>query len=70
MYAIRSYYVKLALSLLDAKDGVEAVAFPYFGGIEHEVFRNNDQGGDILVRNVPVKKVALADGEALSYNFV
>jgi nitrate reductase alpha subunit len=57
--------VRLALTLLDRRDGVEEVAFPYFGGIEHEVFRHNDQGGDILVRNVPVKKVALADGEAL-----
>ena len=57
--------VKLALSLIDARDAVEAVGFPYFGGIEHEVFHHNDQGGDILVRNVPVKKLALADGEAL-----
>ena len=56
---------KLALSLIDARDEVEPVAFPYFGGIEHEVFRNNDQGADILLRNVPVKKLALADGEAL-----
>ncbi len=57
--------VKLRLTLIDARDDVQAVAFPYFGGIEHEVFRNNDQGSDILRRNVPVRKVALADGEAL-----
>ena len=57
--------VKLRLSLIDASDGVEAVAFPYFGGITHEVFRNNDQGGDILRRHVPVKRLATGDGEVL-----
>ncbi len=57
--------MKLALSLIGVRDAVEAVGFPYFGGIEHEVFSHNDQGGDILVRNVPVKKLALVDGEAL-----
>ncbi len=56
--------VKLRLSLIDARDDVQAVAFPYFGGIAHEVFRNNDQGGDILRRNVPVKKLNLNEGEA------
>ena len=46
-------------------DEVAPVAFPYFGGIAHEHFQHNDQGGDVLVRNVPVKKLQLADGEAL-----
>ena len=44
------------LSLLDAHDEICAVSFPYFGA-EHE---------QMLARNVPVKKVTLADGsEAL-----
>ncbi|HYR00970.1 MAG TPA: nitrate reductase subunit alpha [Casimicrobiaceae bacterium] len=55
---------RLRLTLVDARDDVVPVAFPYFGGIAHERFRHNDQGTDILLRNVPVRKVALADGEA------
>ncbi len=48
--------VKLKLSLLE--DGAQAhevvdVAFPYFGGIAHDALPANDQGGDVLVRNVP-----------------
>ena len=31
----------------------------------HEHFPENDQGGDVLLRNVPAKRVTLADGEAL-----
>ena len=57
--------VKLALSLIDAKDAVAPVAFPYFAGTAPEAFRGNDQGGDVLVRNVPVRKLQLAGGEAL-----
>ncbi len=56
--------VRLALSLIDCRDGVVPVAFPYFGGRPHEHFRENDQGGDVLLRSVSVKRVALADGEA------
>ncbi len=56
--------VKLALSLIDRSDEVLAVAFPYFGNQPHEHFSGNDQGGDVLVRNVPAWKVKLADGEA------
>lgn len=55
--------VRLALSLIDRRDDVAAVAFPYFGGKLHDSFTANDQGGDILTRNVPVRKIALADGE-------
>jgi nitrate reductase alpha subunit len=54
---------KLRLSLIDVRDDVAPVAFPYFGGIAHERFQHNDQGGDVLVRNVPVRKLQLADGE-------
>ena len=56
--------VKLALSLIDRRDDAVPVAFPYFGGTAHEHFPENDQGGDVLVRQVPVRKVQLADGEA------
>jgi nitrate reductase alpha subunit len=56
--------VQLALSLLDHRDDVMPVAFPYFGGKLHERFPENDQGDDVLLRNVPARRVALADGEA------
>jgi len=56
--------VKLALSLVDRRDEVLAVAFPYFGNQPHEHFSGNDQGADVLLRNVPARKVKLADGEA------
>ena len=57
--------VNLALSLIDRRDDVAAVAFPYFGGKPHEHFPGNDQGGDVLTRNVPVRKIAVADGEVV-----
>ncbi|MGO4558205.1 nitrate reductase subunit alpha [Mesorhizobium sp. 2RAF21] len=56
--------VRLGLSAIDRRDDVVAVAFPYFGGMPHPHFSGNDQGGDVLVRNVPVRRVKLADGEA------
>ena len=56
--------VRLALSLIDRRDHVAPVAFPYFGGKLHEHFPENDQGGDVLLRNVPVRRIALADGDA------
>ncbi len=49
--------VKLALSLINHRDEIAAVGFPYFGAQAHEHFAHNDQGGDLLVRNVPVKRV-------------
>ncbi len=54
--------VHLALSLADRRDAVLPVAFPYFGNQPHEHFRGNDQGTDVLLRNVPVKRVVL-DGK-------
>jgi nitrate reductase alpha subunit len=54
--------VCLALSMIDRRDDAVPVAFPYFGGRPHEHFPENDQGGDILLRRVPVKRVKLADG--------
>jgi nitrate reductase alpha subunit len=55
---------RLALSLINRRDKVLSVAFPYFGGRPHEHFQQNDQGSDVLTRNVPVRRIALADGEA------
>ncbi|MBS0224242.1 MAG: nitrate reductase subunit alpha [Proteobacteria bacterium] len=56
--------VRLALSLIDRRDDVVPVAFPYFGGRPHDHFSANDQDGDVLLRHVPVRRVRLADGEA------
>jgi nitrate reductase alpha subunit len=56
--------IKLRLSLSDLTDETGDVAFPYFGNIEHEHFASSAHES-VLERKVPVKRVALADGEAL-----
>jgi nitrate reductase / nitrite oxidoreductase, alpha subunit len=56
--------VDLRLSLVGAEDGFEDVAFPYFGNIEHDHFAGTKHDS-VLERRIPVKKVKLADGEAL-----
>jgi nitrate reductase / nitrite oxidoreductase, alpha subunit len=56
--------VKLRLSLADASDETADVAFPYFGNIEHEHFASTTHAS-VLERKVPVKRLALAGGEAL-----
>jgi nitrate reductase / nitrite oxidoreductase, alpha subunit len=56
--------VKLRLSLIDARDAVVPVAFPYFGNKKHDYFGGTDHA-DVLMRHVPAKRVALKDGEAL-----
>ncbi|PWG61319.1 nitrate reductase subunit alpha [Sediminicurvatus halobius] len=53
--------VELVLSLADGHDELATVAFPYFGGIEHEYFTANEQQ-DVLERKVPVRRLTLADG--------
>src|SRR5690606_626383 len=61
--------VKLKLSVIE--DGAQAheitdVAFPYFGGAENPHFTANAQaGGDVMVRRVPVTRLAL-DGDGVS----
>ena len=55
---------KLRLSLADVKDDVAAVGFPYFGNREHDHFLGTDHPG-VLIRNVPVKKLQLVEGETL-----
>ncbi len=57
--------VKLRLSLIETRDEVAAVSFPYFGGIVNERFQHSDMGGDVLVRNAPVKRLQLEEGETL-----
>jgi len=55
---------RLRLSLADIKDEFADVGFPYFGNLEHDHFAGTDHDS-ILLRRVPVKKVQLAEGEAL-----
>ncbi|HEY6966053.1 MAG TPA: nitrate reductase subunit alpha, partial [Burkholderiales bacterium] len=59
--------VKLKLSVLEGgapSKETAKVGFPYFGGIQSEHFPNNKQS-DVLVRTVPVQRIALGKGEAL-----
>lgn len=53
--------VELQLSLINKRDEIAGVSFPYFGGVENEHFTASKHE-DILVRNVPVKHVTLANG--------
>ncbi|MBN8715804.1 nitrate reductase subunit alpha [Thermomonas sp.] len=55
---------RLQLSLKDGNDGIEAVSFPYFGGVEHEKWTASKFEG-VLERNIPVRRVATAGGETL-----
>jgi nitrate reductase alpha subunit len=50
--------VRLALSVMDKRDAAMAVAFPYFGDA------GAGAASGALERNVPVRRVRLADGEA------
>jgi len=52
---------QLRLSLLDVKDAVAPVAFPYFGGAKHEYFTHTPHDR-IQLRHVPAKQIELADG--------
>ncbi len=54
---------ELALSLKGREDQFASVAFPYFGNREHDHFHGTDHP-DVIERRIPVKKLALADGEA------
>ena len=52
--------VTLKLSVMEGATVHDSaqIGFPYFGGIHHEHFPNNEQG-DVLVRTVPVQRIAL-----------
>ncbi len=56
--------IRLRLTQITDPEEVVPVAFPYFGGRASEHFVSTDHG-EVLVRNVPAKRVQLADGEAL-----
>ncbi|NOX39041.1 MAG: nitrate reductase subunit alpha [Alphaproteobacteria bacterium] len=55
--------LRMSLLLEENHDEVVGVDFPYFGGAVSELPTKGDYP-DVLTRNVPVKKIALADGEA------
>ncbi|MBY7923555.1 nitrate reductase subunit alpha [Vibrio fluvialis] len=52
--------VKLQLGIKDADDTVD-VAFPYFGGLEHEHFIHVPLS-DLINRKLPAKRITLEDG--------
>ena len=52
---------RLRLSLAHYNDGMAEVSFPYFGGVENEHWTHNTQQ-DVLKRNLPIRKLTLADG--------
>jgi len=54
----------LRLGLKDVHDDVVGVRFPYFGGAATNGFAMTDHP-DVLVRNVPVKRMMLPEGETL-----
>ncbi|MBN9403160.1 MAG: nitrate reductase subunit alpha, partial [Burkholderiales bacterium] len=60
----RGHDVRPRLSLIDAYDEVAPVAFPYFGGVHHDHFQGTDHD-EVLVRNLPVKRVQTAEGDVL-----
>ena len=53
-----------ALSLIDRRDEVLPVGFPYFGGVEHEQFRANDQGTICWCATCRSRRMQLGDGES------
>ncbi len=56
--------ISARLTLLGWHDAVVPVAFPYFGGRPHEHFPHNPND-EVLLRNLPAKRIELADGETL-----
>ena len=56
--------ISIELSLMDNKDAIVSVAFPYFGNIEHEHFEHTNHKS-ILLRNIPVKTLQLKEGATL-----
>ncbi len=53
---------RLRLTLKDHADAIEAVSFPYFGGIENEYWTES-KFDEVLARNIPIKRLQLADGK-------
>ncbi len=61
----KGHDVSLALSLAERRDAVVGVDFPYFGSGPQSPYFTSTGHGDVLRRNVPVKRLKLKDGEAL-----
>ncbi|WP_336073930.1 nitrate reductase subunit alpha, partial [Klebsiella pneumoniae] len=55
--------VELKLSLLDIRDSVVSVSFPYFGGNENPHFRSVAQS-PVTLHPLPAKQLTLASGES------
>jgi nitrate reductase alpha subunit len=55
---------KLRLSLIDKRDDVVPVAFPYFGQTPHEHFTHTDHP-QVLEQHVPVRRLRLGQDEIL-----
>ena len=53
--------VQLRLSMLDLRDEIAPVALPYFGATQHPHFTHTNHD-PIQIRNVPVRKIKLANG--------
>ena len=56
--------IRPALSLAKRHDEVLPVAFPYFGDASHAAFGSASGPGNMLIRNVPVRKLTLTDGDS------
>ncbi len=54
--------IEPALSLIDIKDGVVDVGFPYFGGVLSEHHPGNTQN-DVLLRKVPFRLLSVIDAQ-------
>ncbi|MBK1634831.1 nitrate reductase subunit alpha [Rhodovulum adriaticum] len=60
----REVSLRLSQILEEHHDEVVGVDFPYFGGAAHQHFVKCGHP-DVLTRNIPARRVKLADGEAL-----
>ncbi len=52
---VSGHDIKPRLSLIDVRDDVATVAFPYFGGTDHDA---------LLIRHVPLKRIVMNGAEA------
>jgi len=57
--------IELQLTQLERPDAVLDVAFPYFGGVVNEHFPHDDRHGEVLLRKVPVRRLATRNGETM-----
>ena len=60
---------RLRLSVIDVRDDVLPVLFPYFGGSRHPHFTHTAHAA-VQRRHVPVRSVTLADGTAIAVTTV